>query len=527
MFKNIVIAIIVLCITSLSLSQNLLKIVEAEGCNLAIDEVLDNDIYVLSNISKVPNWFSGVFEGIDTGVETSFSVMAGMGYTKSKGDVKKWEGLRPVYTYAKYLDYNSYIYYTKNKDGYWVSSDPFLNDEERLAGNGKTPFQTIIPADLSEEFLSEDNNYWSPWAELKTAYPLAFDNTFHITHKFNSSDVSIAMKYPYTYDYEEEYMNRLKAADMKGVTVNEVGKSIKEHNLYVVTVCDPKATEEELYDRRVVLIYGNEDGDEPDSSWTVDGAMSYFIRGLQDDDKKVLDILKEVTFLFIPLLDPVGWSECTYSLMTNRFLLYGVLNSPENLIPPNPTETKYTIKFDDDFFNERSEVRAYAKFINKWVINGHRLDIVCNLHNVECAEGPNFFCPLIDISQGEMIMDLNEIIFSGLVDFKTSDEVWMKAFINNRFMSWCAEIYGSIQVPYEINSRYPDNRLNLQGMGELGKSLALSFSTYFDSEEYERALPNIDMVYAKHLLRTEEFFATHGVNDENIGSSPEQRNFQA
>ena len=500
-----------------------LKILDTAGCNLAIAEVQGDNTYRLSNTSKVHNWFSGVFSGIDISSPTTFIVdmedtgkyestraskLQGILSTtlpdfkdinltfeySSPGDVTKWEGLWPVYTYAKYWDYNSYIYYTKDKDGYWVSSDPFLIGDAKLAGNGKTPIQNVIADELADEFLSSDGAYWSAWAEIKNTRPNR-DNTFQITKQFHSSDVSIAMKYPYTYDYEQEYMDRLENADISGVTVHKIGKSIRKHNLYVVEVHDPEATEEELKNRRVVLMYANEDGDEPDSSWVVDGAMSYLAQGLLHDDKQVKDILKDVTFLFIPLLDPVGWSNATYGNLTYEF------------------NTDYSI-IDSDL---RVEIEKYVKFINNWIAyKNNNLDIVVNLHNMECAEGTNVLCPLIDNNRSGDISSLNRFILKQLNDVTISEDVWLRKFAENRLMSWCYKYWGAIQIPYEINSRYPENRLNQKSLTTLGVDFTKAFHSYFDSEEFERALPTTELLRSRQFAKRDNFMTNiHKFNTRN------------
>ena len=465
------------------------KIIDTAGCNLAIVEETDTNTYSLKSTSGAHNWFAGVFEGLDTSNPTTFSLcMDGTGTPESPGDVSKWDGLWPVYTYGKYWDYNTYIYYTKNADGYWVSSDIFA--KEKLAGNGKTPEQTVIPTELSEEFLSDDGNYWSAWQEIQDTKINVGSNIFTLTKQFNSPNTSLAMRIPYTYDYEYEYMKKLKQANVSGVTVHEIGKSIRNHNLYVVEVSDSTASEEELKDRRVVLMYANEDGDEPDGCWVVNGAMNHLIQGIQNNDKEVKKILSEVTFLFIPLLDPVGWSNSTYG--------------------------EITYDFKPASYNDvRSEVVLYAKFITSWCGDANRrLDIVCNLHNVECNEAPNVLCPILEGNQIEEIDNLNKFLLlrlKELQDVHISNIYWIiGGFSKNRFAGWCSNHWGNIQISYEINSRYHHNRMSQYDINKLGESFAISFNNYFYSVEYERAMLRINYIFSAQNKRRNDFIAEMG-----------------
>ena len=449
-----------------------ISIIPTAGCNLVIDSAQD-DINLKATSST--NWFAGVFKGFDITKPTMLTVdMYG-----TEGDVRKWEGLYPVYTYADHFDYNTYIYYVKNDDGYWVSSDPFLKGENKLAGNGKTPIQTAIPELYAEEFLSEDGKYWSACGELKDTKINIGSNTFTITNQFNSPDAFIAMKYPYSYDYELAYIEKLKNANIPGVTIHEIGKSEKDHKLFVIQVSDPNATAEELKKRRVVLMYANEDGNEPDGSWVVNGAMNFLISG-SDEAKKVL---KDVTFLFIPLLDHVGWSNSTYGIITHDFKYKGY--------------SEY----------HRPEILSYTTFINKWC--GHdkkRLDVVINLHNIECNEGSNIMSPLLDVLQYDNIIQLNKHLKSAFndltVDFST---VWLEGYTDKRFMGWISQAWGSATALYEINSRYPQNRLNLAGLNNTGKDFVLAFESYFKSDEYERALPEIEYIFSRQSKKMLKF----------------------
>ena len=378
--------------------------IDTAGCNLVVDEQLSDSEYSLKLVRPTHNWFSGLFEGIDTTKEIIFSLsMNGNSVEGTVADVAKWDGLRPVYTYGKYRDYNTYIYYTKNFDGYWISSDYFLADENKFAGNGKIPIQSIIPSELAEEFLSEDGNYWSAWQEITDCYINTASNTFFMTKQFNLPNIAIAIKYPYNYDYQFEYMAKLKDSQISGVTVHNIGKSkSKEYDLFIIEVHDPKASVEELQDRRVVLIYANEDGNEPDSSWVVNGSINYLIESIKTNDKFVMDTLKEVTFLFVPMFDPDGSSESSYSKITSDFLI------------PN-------------LDNVRDEVVAYIKFINQWCgKNGNRLDLVVNLHNIECNEAPNIICPFIDIENEKTVIALNSFVLKNMPNtIKTSSSIWI------------------------------------------------------------------------------------------------------
>ena len=457
-----------------------LKIIDTAGCNLTIVEETALNTYSLKLTSDVHNWFSCVFNGLDTSNPTTFTLDMNTNFDGALMDLSKWEGLWPVYTYSYYWSYDAYVYYIKDDNGNWISSDLFLKD--KLAGNGKIPIQNVIPAELAEEFLSEDETYWSAWQEIKDTKTNLGSNTFTITKQFHSPNAALSMRIPYTYNYMFEYISRLRNQKISGVTVHRIGQSIKQDSLYAVEISDPHASKEELKERRVVLMYANEDGSEPDGCWVINGAMNYLIQGIQNDDKEVKKILSEVTFLFIPMLDPVGWRNSTYGKLTYEF-------SP------------------DDYRNvPRNEVINYAEFIIKWCGDyGYRLDVVCNFHNIECAEGPNVLFPAIESTYYDSVVNLKRFMLKSLQNVKKSDVVWIEGYMENRYMGWCTDRWGSISALFEINSRYPDNRLSLKDLNDLGKDFVLSFYSYFGSDEYERALPYIEKAYSEQIINRNKY----------------------
>jgi len=491
--------IIILSFAALYLGAAELKIVDTAGCNLDIVGKAEPSTYSLKSKSHAQNWFSAVFEGVDTSIPTTFTLnMDNTGNAQYPGNVSKWVGLYPVYSYARYWDYNNFVYYIKNADGYWVSSDMFAS--EILAGNGKTPIQTVIPEELAEEFLSEDGGYWSPWQEIEETKALIGTNTFTLTKQFNSSVAAIAMRVPYTYDYEYQYMRKLQAADIDGVTVHNIGtsNSASRQHLYAVEVSDPKSSEEELENRRVVLMYANEDGDEPDGCWVVNGAMNYLIRGLQENDAEVQTILAEATFLFIPLLDPAGWRTGSFAELAYSF--YAEQRTEIDSI--------------------RKEVLSYATFISSWCGDKNRhLDIACSMHSIECAEGPNVIIPFADSWTSETYI-LDELINNILIEvqeYKTAGDMgWRYYFQHQRFSGWCRSRWGSIPLLSEINSRYPAQRLNMYDMEKLGERYVKGFYNFFFTEEYERALPQLARSHEYQTTARNEFLAenkTKGVMD--------------
>ena len=474
------------------LAPDVISTISFPGANMDILNVVSKTELNLKLKKKVPNWFLGIIFGVDTEDITTLCLnMSENSTSLGRADVGKWEGLRPVYTYGSHIYYSDFIYYTKGDDGFWVSSDPFLFGNDKLAGNDRLPVQEILFEGLEEYALSEDGKYWSAWMEIEDAYPDSYSDSFTMRESFKQKLVTVAIRVPYSYDYEWQYMLKLKEVKRTGVKVHEIGKSVEGRDLYIVEINDPKATEEELKDRRVVLIYANEDGDEPDSSWVTQGIINFLI----SDSDEAKQLLKEVSFLCIPMLDPDGWAHSTYGELTYSF-------APEDFL-------KYI----------RPEAASYASFINSWCGDRNmRLDLVVNLHNIECNEGPNVMFPLIDINYMEHAEKLNDFFLKNLTDVKTSSVVWAHGSFYDRFSGWCQRQWGSIITLCEINSRYPQNRLSLKDMDELGKSFALLCGEYFKTDAYEDILPRIEMTYEYHKTKRNNYLSEAKKRDSDVSS---------
>ena len=176
--------------------------------------------------------------GLPVGEEFTLSVTTDKSKTARKADkfpmaASNWRNLRPVMTYADSDAYDSFVWFSKNSKG-WVSGDPFAKETE--AGNGKTPRQSAVVPELASQFLSADGNTWSAWRELPTVQADKATNTFKVRHNFEQSDATVALRYPFSYTYLQSLLERLRAAEKPGVTVEEIGVTAQDRKLQIIRV---------------------------------------------------------------------------------------------------------------------------------------------------------------------------------------------------------------------------------------------------------------------------------------------------
>ena len=450
------------------------------GGNLRLAEQPADGPVRVSITTPIPNWFCGQFTGLPTDRDTRIDLRFKPG--AAAGILKKWTGLCPVMTCADPTRYDSYLWYRKDARGQWVSSDPFAT--ARLAGSGAVPAQQAVPVSAAAACLSADGTEWCPWQEITGTQPMPEDAAFRLSARFPASTTTLAMRIPYPPAYAKAFVDKLRAAKRPGVTLYSLGQSDGKQELTAIAIGDPTPTDRDE-DNPVVLLYGDEDGDEPDGAWVVQGAMQWLL----SDDPQALAARKQTTFLCLPLLDQDGMQRGTYAHLTNTFLLKRIGDA---VLP---------------------ETLAYARFIIDWTQAGHRLDLACTLHNVECTEGPNVLCPVIDLRHAAAMTDGNAFLLARLTGVQTATQSWMTGFLDDRLVGFCQRNWGSLYMAYEINSRYPARHLSLPRLHDLGRELAGGLSDYLHSPLFAPLAPQIAAARREHVANRQAYLYTHGATD--------------
>jgi len=253
-----------------------IMLIAGDGMNLTITEQEPGRVAV-KLATTAGNWFAGTFSNLPTDRETTIELaFAGSGSKENQASVVKWVDLHPVMTYADPAKYATYEWFVKDAQGHWISGDPLKTGEARYAGTGKVPVQQVIPAAVAEQFLSRDGKYWAAWREIETVDAVMDKNIFCIKQQFALPKATVAMRIPYPPALQKAFAERVEEAHIPGVTVRHLGKSTNQHELYLIEIGDPDAQEEQstVLKRPTIFLYGDEDGNEPDGSWAVDGALS-------------------------------------------------------------------------------------------------------------------------------------------------------------------------------------------------------------------------------------------------------------
>ena len=425
---------------------------KAEELNPEFDEATEPIRCLVRLETPAHNWFCGRFTNLPLDCDVEIVLcMIGNNTKGNIASVSKWKGLQPVLTYADPEQYDTYEWFTKDVQGRWMSGDPFKTAEVKYAGDGKLPDESSIPKELAASSLSPDGQFWSAWQDITTATVDVKTNTFRIRFRPLAKTACISMRIPYTYTYLQQFIEKLQAAKLPGVFIDNLGLTPEKRKLQVIRV---EATDSTIKsdDKQTVLMIAREHATEHASSWALQGVLDAAISS-RDNTK--------LSWLFIPIEDIDGSVHSIFDRITERF------TSPDDpALPP--------------------EVLHYATFLVDYVDHHQTIDPSVSLHNVEANEAPNVSCPFRDARYPEQISSLNKDLFAALTQDKfiveSREPSGIQGWMNFRLYGWCALQFGTLDLTYEVNDRYPNHRLDSRQMIDIGYILFQQFSQWASND---------------------------------------------
>ena len=279
------------------------RVISAEGLNLKIVRDDTRDEAGCASIACTPcppvhHWFAGTLDGLPTTHPVTVRLlMQGNDMPGNPATVSKWIGLYPFMTYADPAAYASYEWFTRGALGRWVTGDLCKRGVDRFAGTGPVPVQSTVPQQMAGQFLTRSGQFWTPWRRITDITLVPEENIFVFRHQFDMPTATIAMHLPYTYTYQQQVLQRLRAARFPGVFVDEIGITHEGRLLQVIRVEDPtcptplcldaiqrdaavlrapwidEPLDGRLKDHRVIVINAREHGTEHTSSWPLLGML--------------------------------------------------------------------------------------------------------------------------------------------------------------------------------------------------------------------------------------------------------------
>lgn len=347
------------------------------------------------------------------------------------------------------------------------------------AWNKVQPF-VADTGDISHPILYDEVAYQKrygklPWRRMEGArYDKEF-RTMIITHTFSSDEATIALKYPCPVSYAASYLNGLsKRLPPQLLGLYQAGQPKGQPPLQVVTVPSMEGANAQRWKQKpTVLLYGGEHATEHESSQVILGAVEW----LTGDDPQAQKYRSDYNVILIPHLFPYETTISRFNLITEGFV----------------PSRRYSTGEDN---------RLWAEFFNKYVDDGHFVDVALSIHNTAGSESGNFYCAMVqefDETDRKFTDPLNAAIFasvginSRLAPKKPGQGKQQGGWIVSakrgdagnwgmRLAGWLGTSFSSNALFYEINGQTPKNPLSLTQVRSTGAFLLQGVGTYFASD---------------------------------------------
>jgi hypothetical protein len=264
-----------------------------------------------------------------------------------------------------------------------------------------------------------------------------------ILQKFEEDEVYISHRVPYTPGYNQAFLTSLRPNP--NVEIVDVGKSAHGRPLTLAKIPRSTATAPEA-GKPCILIYAREHADEQDSSWVAQGALEY----LSSSDEQARKLTEGCTFIIIPLFDPDGAAAGAHENITSSFTQGS--ETPESL--------------------------AYSSWFKNWINGGGRLDLVLNIHNPPPSSAFHVACPMMESAEARLRLCeqvhaeiRNELLAS---KFLVRNTPWTRGTLPDRLAGWLSRSFGTLVLPYEVNSVTPRRHINLAELRQMGRIMAVA-----------------------------------------------------
>ena len=459
-----------------------IEIAPVEGFNLRIIDRPSPTIIEVQPSPGRPNFFAGKFINLPVGRPLEIRLnMNGCDTPNNVANTGKWQGLRPLYTYADPEQYETYEWFRRDAQGRWVSGDLFKRGAARLAGTGPVPDQQAIPAGLASRFLTDDKTFWYPWQEIIGGQPNTETRIFTFTVTPEAPVMTIAMHVPYTLAFERELVKRLKAARLPGVFVDELGVSGGGRPLYMIRVDDPARPavlqiappahprwEDRDWrgqtvrvtdlppsvrvnplapgdERTLFFLDAREHPSETSGSWAVLGAL----KALTADSPQAARLRRGNTWLLLPIFDPDGVAAGEFDIRTEKCW---TSNAP-------------------GFRASIPEALADLAYLRAFANAGWFFAASATFYNLECTEGKTVCCPFAEAVTKEQAVAFNRFWFArlGAAGIAAGPEhPWGTGALPFRLATGCSLRYRALALCFEVNDRYPDCRQTTAGLEAIG-----------------------------------------------------------
>ncbi len=369
----------------------------------------------------------------------------------SNAPIRKWKTLNPVYSYVEDIG---------ALDSFAVER-PRAPEKPRRAANGP-----LIPDTSGQK--------WHFVEDVKVE-----GTTLRLRQRFEEDRAWLAMKYPYTCDYNESFLDRLAKLRSSSVKVMEIGRSKEGRPIRLVKI--GRGGEDR---KPCVLLYAREHPTEHDTSWVAEGAILFLL----SNTREARAIRERFTFLVIPVLDPDGAVRSRYRNIIATFA--DGIATPESL--------------------------AVSEWFKEWADGNRRLDLVFALHNVESNESPHLASPMMEPASGRL--KHCELVHRFITKemrpaYRVQNSPWQKSHCLFRLSGLASRFYGALPTPYEVNCQAASRHLTLDELRDIGARFVRAAAGYLSSQAGRNLLVQVTKFRRDRALRWKRYGHLFNAND--------------
>jgi len=199
---------------------------------------------------------------------------------------------------------------------------------------------------------------------------------------------------------------------------------------------------------------------------------------------------KDTTWSFILIEDPDGSASVQFDRLTDQFADY---QSPT--WPP--------------------EALLWTSGLSEQYYAGKLMDVVVSLHNIEANESPsNVFCPFIDSRFTATVEGINTLFFTRVkaqgMQTGEANKPWSTGVMNSRLFGWCSRQYGSLPLNYEVNDRYPANRLTLKKTMDIGASMVQALRAWEITPDGQKWHKDMQAIRQRRIAARDGYYTKVG-----------------
>lgn len=384
---------------------------------------------------------------------------------ESGRSVEKVEWVKPDQTVRIILKdgiaNNWFLFAMRGVKGKTIAID--VVGQETIQGN--FPWSRVKPymadtCDLSSPLLYDEPAYQQhyghlPWQTISGARFDSKTHTLSLQAHFTTDEATLALTYPCPISYVENRLLQLGKIHPAGqLGIFSAGLSDEGRPLRVVTLPNRTAANVARWQSLpTLLLYGGEHATEHESSQVVMGALEWLLSG----DPQAQRFTASYNVILIPHLFPDETVESIFGDITDGFAPNGYETGPENA--------------------------EWAKFWNRYVDTGNRIDVAFSFHS-GVGSSPSIFCPatqVFDDADLPLVGPLNSIVMAQYKNagFDVDTRLGVGGNWNMRLAGWLDTSFGTTANFYEVNTRPRTTRLSLTELRSIGVNTVKGVGIFF------------------------------------------------